>query len=147
MATFERSASTVIQVPAETVFDYVTNPHTWPEWLPSSHKLECENRPMGFGDVFHEHWSTRSGPVNLDWVVAIAERPQRWLGLTHAGFMGPVLVEYTIEDAAGGVRFTRTVRNPQRPKPATDDQTARFDAEAELGLANIKRILEARAGA
>ena len=37
----------------------------------------------------------------------------------------------------------RTVRNPQRPKPATDEQLRMFDEEAKLGLGNIKSRIEA----
>ena len=36
----------------------------------------------------------------------------------------------------GATRFTRILRNPARPKPPT--------AEAELGLGNIKKIVERR---
>jgi hypothetical protein len=34
------------------------------------------------------------------------------------------------------------VRNPARPEAPTAEIIARIDAEAELGLANIKRIVE-----
>jgi uncharacterized protein YndB with AHSA1/START domain len=53
---FERSHSIVIAATPDAVFGYVTNPKSWPEWLPSSHEIDCDNRPMGFGDTFHEHW-------------------------------------------------------------------------------------------
>lgn len=141
---FKHSNSIVIAAPAEKIFDYVTNPKSWPEWLPSSHEIDCENRPMGFGDTFHEHWSTRSGRVDLDWVVIAAERPSLWIGLTNTSFIGPVVVHYTLEPAEGGTRFTRIVRNPQRPRAATEDQVRRIDEEATLGLANIKRNVEGR---
>lgn len=144
MATvpFKHSNSIVIAAPAEKIFDYVTNPKSWPEWLPSSHEIDCDNRPMGFGDTFHEHWSTRSGRVDLDWVVIACERPSLWIGLTHTSFIGPVVVHYSLEPAEGGTRFTRIVRNPQRPRAATEDQVRRIDEEAVLGLANIKKNVE-----
>ncbi|WBU32071.1 hypothetical protein OOZ54_11415 [Rhodopseudomonas palustris] len=44
----------------------------------------------------------------------------------------------------GGTRFTRTLRNPARPKPPTVEMIERMSAEAELGLGNIKRIVERR---
>ena len=146
MATvpFKHSNSIVIAAPAEKIFDYVTNPKSWPEWLPSSHEIDCDNRPMGFGDTFHEHWSTRSGRVDLDWVVIACERPSLWIGLTNTSFIGPVVVHYGLEPADGGTRFTRIVRNPQRPRAATEDQVRRIDEEAKLGLANIKRNVEGR---
>ncbi len=146
MATvpFKHSNSIVIAAPAEKIFDYVTNPKSWPEWLPSSHEIDCDNRPMGFGDTFHEHWSTRSGRVDLDWVVIACERPSLWIGLTNTSFIGPVVVHYSLEPADGGTRFTRIVRNPQRPRAATEDQVRRIDDEAKLGLANIKKNVEGR---
>ena len=141
---FKHSNSIVIAAPAEKIFDYVTNPKSWPEWLPSSHEIDCDNRPMGFGDTFHEHWSTRSGRVDLDWVVIACERPSLWIGLTQTTFIGPVVVQYSLEPVDGGTRFTRTVRNPQRPRAATDDQVRRIDEEAKLGLANIRKNVEGR---
>lgn len=146
MATvpFKHSNSIVIAAPAEKIFDYVTNPKSWPEWLPSSHEIDCDNRPMGFGDTFHEHWSTRSGRVDLDWVVIACERPSLWIGLTNTSFIGPVVVHYSLEPADGGTRFTRIVRNPQRPRAATEDHVRRIDDEAKLGLANIKKNVEGR---
>jgi hypothetical protein len=36
------------------------------------------------------------------------------------------------------------VRNPARPKPPTEDQLARIDDEAAIGLKNIKTNVEKR---
>ncbi len=139
---FQHKNDSVIAAPAEKIFDYVTNPKSWPEWLPSSHHIDCDDRPMRFGDTFHEHWSTRSGRVDLDWVVIACDRPTLWIGLTNAPFLGPVVVQYNCELVEGGTRFVRTLRNPQRPKVATDDQIRRTDEEAKLGLLNIKAKVE-----
>ena len=140
---FEHRNDIVIAAPAEKIFDYVTNPKSWPEWLPSSHHIDCEDRPMRFGDTFHEHWSTRTGRVGLDWVVIACDAPRLWIGLTNAtSFLGPIIVQYNCDDVAGGTRFTRTVRNPQRPKQATEDQVRRMNEEAVLGLNNIKAKVE-----
>ena len=140
---FEHRNDIVIAAPAEKIFDYVTNPKSWPEWLPSSHHIDCEDRPMRFGDTFHEHWSTRTGRVDLDWVVIACDAPRLWIGLTNAtSFLGPIVVQYNCDDVAGGTRFTRTVRNPQRPKQATEDQVRRMNEEAVLGLNNIKAKVE-----
>lgn len=142
---FEHRNNIIIAAPPVTIFDYVTNPKSWPEWLPSSHEIECEDRPMRFGDTFHEHWSTRSGRVDLDWVVIACDRPLLWIGLTNAPFLGPIVIQYNLEATTNGTRFIRTVRNPQRPKPATADQVQRMNQEAVLGLNNIKaKVEEAR---
>lgn len=140
---FERSHSIVIAAEPAAVFDYVTNPKTWPQWIASSHELTCDDRPMRYGDTFHEYWSTRSGPVELDWLVIACDTPRLWNGLTGTEFTGPIIVEYRCEAVDGGVKFTRTLRNPARPKPPTPDMVARIDAEAEAALAAIKRNVEA----
>jgi uncharacterized protein YndB with AHSA1/START domain len=140
---FEHRNDVIIAAPAARIFDYVTNPKSWPEWLPSSHHIDCDDRPMRFGDTFHEHWSTRTGRVDLDWVVIACDAPRLWIGLTNAtSFLGPIVVQYNCEDVEGGTRFTRTVRNPQRPKQATEDQVRRMNEEAVLGLNNIKAKVE-----
>lgn len=139
---FQRSHSIVIAAPAGAVFDYVTNPKTWPAWIASSHELACDDRPMRFGDTFHEFWSTRSGPVELDWLVIACEPPALWIGLTATPFTGPIVVQYACEAAGSGIKFTRTVRNPARPKPPTPEMIARIDDEARTALAAIKRNVE-----
>jgi uncharacterized protein YndB with AHSA1/START domain len=139
---FEHRNDIVIVAPPEAIFDYVTNPKSWPEWLPSSHEIDCENRPMRFGDTFHEHWSTRSGRVDLDWVVIACDRPRLWIGLTQTAFIGPIVVQYDFEPSGSATRFIRTIRNPQRPKAPTPDQIQRLDEEAKLGLGNIKAKVE-----
>ena len=139
---FEHTNDIVVAAPAEKIFDYVTNPKSWPEWLPSSHQIDCEDRPMRFGDTFHEHWSTRTGRVDLDWVVIACDRPRLWIGLTYTTFIGLIVVQYNCDDVSGGTRFIRTVRNPQRPKAATEDQVRRMDEEAVLGLENIRKKVE-----
>jgi uncharacterized protein YndB with AHSA1/START domain len=143
---FEHKNDTVIAASPEAIFDYVTNPKSWPEWLPSSHEIMCENRPMRFGDIFHEHWSTRTGPVELDWVVIACDRPRQWIGLTFTQFTGLIVVQYDLEASGTGTRFTRTVRNPQRPKAVSAEQLGNFDTEAKLGLSNIKAKLEQARG-
>ncbi|MDF1854030.1 SRPBCC family protein [Pseudooceanicola sp.] len=140
---FQRSHSIVIATAPTAVFDYVTNPKTWPKWLSSSHEIDCDDRPMRFGDTFHEHWSTRTAPVDLDWLVIACEPPHLWMGIAQTDFMGPIVLHYTFDDVPGGTRFTRMMRNPARPKLPTDDLLARIDAESNEGLANIKRLLEA----
>ena len=43
-----------------------------------------------------------------------------------------------------GTSFVRTMRNPARPKPPTDEMVTRMDDEARLGLSNIKHNVEQR---
>ena len=66
--SFERSHSIEISAPPQAVFDYVTNPQSWPEWIASSHHIDSPDRPLVTGERFHEKWHT-SKPASLDWVV------------------------------------------------------------------------------
>lgn len=141
---FERSHNIVIDTPATAVFDYVTNPQSWPEWLAASHHIDSENRPLDTGEVFHEKWHIRSGEVALNWIVRAAIRPKLWIVQAETDFIGPIVVQYTCEEHDGRTTFTRTLRNPARKKLPTDEQIANIDAEAKVGLENIKRFVEQR---
>jgi uncharacterized protein YndB with AHSA1/START domain len=141
---FERSHNIVIDAPAKAVFDYVTNPQSWPEWLAASHHIDSENRPLDTGEVFHEKWHIRAGEVSLSWIVRACVSPKLWIVQAETDFIGPIVIQYTCEEEDGRTTFTRMVRNPARPKPPTDDQLARIDDEAAIGLKNIKTNVEKR---
>jgi uncharacterized protein YndB with AHSA1/START domain len=139
---FERSHSIVIEAPTKAVFDYVTNPQSWPEWLAASHHIDSENRPLDTGEVFGEKWHIRSGEVSLSWIVRACISPKLWIAQAETDFIGPIVIQYTCEETDGRTTFTRTVRNPARPKPPTDDQLKRIDDDAAIGLKNIKTNVE-----
>ncbi len=143
---FERSHHIVIDAPPQAVFDYVTNPQSWPEWIAVSHHVNSANRPLGKGETFSEKWFSRE-EIQLDWVVLEANRPTRWVAQTGAGFIGPIVVQYDFEVTPQGTRYTRTVRNPARPKAPTEAMIARIDAEAAIALANIKTNVERKVSA
>ena len=144
---FERSHDIVIDAPAAVVFDYVTNPQSWPEWIAVSHRVDSADRPLGRGETFTEQWFSRH-EVQLDWTVVEADWPRRWIAETRAEFLGPIVVRYDFEPLAdGGSRFTRTVGNPARPKAPSAEVVGRIDAEAATALGNIKsRVEQAYAG-
>lgn len=139
---FERSTDVLIAASPSRVLDYVSNPNTWPEWLAASHKLESPDRPLVKGDTFREDWHTRSGPAVLEWTVTDSAPASHWVGETHASFTGPIIVRYDVVAEGGQTRFTRTLINPARPKPMTEEMIARSDKEARIALDNIKRNLE-----
>jgi uncharacterized protein YndB with AHSA1/START domain len=142
--TFEHVWDVVIEAPAEAVYDNVTNPHSWPEWLAASHHIDSPDRSLVAGERFREQWHTRRGEAVLNWIITESDRPRLWIGETGTEFLGPIVVRYDFEVVAAGTRYVRTVTNPARPKPATAEMAARMDEEAALGLANIKRIVEER---
>ena len=140
---FERSHQIEIDAPPQAVFDYVTNPQSWPEWIAVSHEVDSANRPLATGETFREKWFSRE-EIQLDWVVLAAERPRHWVAQTGAAFIGPIIVEYRFEALGTGTRYTRTVSNPARPKAPTAAMIERIDAEAATALANIKAHVERR---
>ncbi len=144
---FERSHSIEITATGAAVLDYVSNPNSWPEWIAASHQIESEDRPLVKGDRFREMWATRTGEVELNWTVTDSAPGRLWVGEAETDFIGRIVVRYDIAPVAGGVRFTRTVQNPTRRKPPTDDMIRRIDDEAGIALANIKRAVERSAGA
>lgn len=141
---FNRSHSILIEAPADAVLNYVTNPNSWPEWIAASHEIDSPDRPLLKGDTFREQWHTRSGPAELNWIVTDCDPPHLWVGETSTAFIGKIIVRYDVEAAGNQVRFTRTLTNPSRPKPPTQEMINRIDQEAELSLENIKRNVEAK---
>ena len=88
---FERSHHITIDAPPQAVFDYVTNPQSWPEWIAVSHHVNSANRPLGKGETFSEKWFSReelktaaeNGSLLLPPKVSVARRMiEGWLGAT-----------------------------------------------------------------
>ncbi len=143
---FERSHDIVIAAPPEAVLDYVSNPQSWREWMPATHEMASPDRPMLAGETFDETWGTSKGEVHLAWRVTERIDGRTWVAETMTDFIGPIVARYTVEEVAGGCRYTRAVVNPARRKAPTPEMIARIDEEAAVCLANIKRNVEARQG-
>jgi quercetin dioxygenase-like cupin family protein len=142
---FERAHDIVIEAPALAVLDYVSNPRTWPEWMPATHEIVSDDRPLRAGESFDERWATRQGEVGLAWRVTARTDPSLWVAETETTFTGPIVARYEITELGDDrCRYVRRIVNPDRPKAPTDDMIARIDAEAEICLANIKANVEAR---
>lgn len=144
---FELSHDIEIEAPPAAVLDYVSNPQTWPEWMPATHHIDSPDRPMQAGEAFFEKWATRQGEVQLDWRVVDRVDPGatgRWEAHTTTAFTGPIVCVYTVEATERGCRYTRTIGNPQRPKAPTAEMVQRMHDEAAVCLANIKAGVERR---
>jgi uncharacterized protein YndB with AHSA1/START domain len=147
VAHFERSHDVVIAASPEAVLDYVSNPRSWPEWMPASHRIDCPDRPLGEGERFEERWQTRQGEVLLAWAVTRRVDGEVWQAEAHTEFTGPIVARYSVEPVDGGTRYTRAIVNPDRPKAPTPEMVERMDAEAAVCLANIKAAVESRRAA
>ena len=135
---FECSHNIVINAPAKAVFDYVTNPQSWPEWLAASHHIDSENRPLETGETFHEKWHIRSGEVSLDWIVRSCISPKIWIVQAETTFIGPIVVSTPARKrtvappspARCAIRRARNCRRTSRsptwmPKPLSGSRISR----------------------
>ena len=114
--------------------------------MPATHDMDCPDRPLLAGETFSEKWVTRKGEVGLEWEVTERADPTLWCAATHTDFTGPIRCRYSVEPLGPErCKYTRAIHNPARPKAPTEEMVARMDDEAELCLANIKRMTEERA--
>lgn len=134
----------LIDAPPDAVFDYVCNPHSWPEWLAASHKIEGPDQPLSMGQTFREEWQIRRGKIELNWTVTESHRPSTWTCQADTDFIGPIIIRYIFAPEGGRTRYTRELSNPNRPSEATELQLERIDEEARIGLDNIKKQVERR---
>jgi hypothetical protein len=142
---FERHHHIVIDAPAGVVLDYVSNPQSWPEWMPATHEITSPDRPLRAGETFAERWRTRTGEVDLAWRVTARTDPTLWVAETSTSFTGPIVARYEITELGPErCRYLRRIVNPARPKPPTDEMVARIDDEAQICLDNIKAACERR---
>src|SRR4051812_6398516 len=98
---FVRKNDILINAPPEAVFDYVCNPHSWPEWLAASHKIDGPNEPLGLGRNFREEWQIRRGVIELRWTVIESDRPRAWSCKADTDFIGPIVIRYTFAGEDG----------------------------------------------
>ncbi|MFT7599171.1 MAG: hypothetical protein ACI8TP_002100 [Acidimicrobiales bacterium] len=140
---FEQSLAIAIEAPALAVLDYVSNPQTWPQWMPATHEIISDDRPLQQDETFSERWVTRKGEVGLAWSVTKREDPTLWQAECETPFTGPIVACYEVEvTGPSSCIYTRRIINPARPKAPTGEMIERMDAEARLCLDNIKRVVE-----
>jgi hypothetical protein len=108
------------------------------------HHIDGEDRPLLRGETFHEQWHIKRGEIRLAWTVTESDPPSAWTVEADTDFIGRIVIRYTFEAIAAGTKYTRTLRNPDRPSEPSPGQIARMDEEAMIGLQNIKRNVEKR---
>lgn len=139
---FERRHDVLIKARRAAVFDYITNPKRWPEWMPTALKVSFEDRPARLGEIFQQQWHTSKGPVDLDWLVIACDRPGLWIGLTGTSFTGPIVIQYDCAETPDDTVLTRIIRHPRLPKAPSAETIDRIDAQAEQALELIKAKME-----
>ena len=86
MGIVTTSSETAFTQPAETVYDFVTNPANWTKTYPgSAHIGKLPELPLKVGDTWEE--AGPDGDRIFTWQLAIAVRPRRFV-FTSVGRLG-----------------------------------------------------------
>jgi uncharacterized protein YndB with AHSA1/START domain len=142
--SFRRQNDVLISAPAETIYDFLSNPTFRPLWREASRKVEAADRSLRRGETFREEWHIRRGIVLLHWIVLDDERPNSWTIRADTDIVGPIVVRYCLEQEGDATRCIHHVTNPRRPSEPSLDQIRCIDEEIVAGLAALKRQIEDR---
>jgi hypothetical protein len=121
------SSETAFTQPAETVYDFVTNPANWTKTYPGSNYVgNLDDLPLKVGDTWEE--GGPDGDRIFTWHLAIAVRPKLWMFTSvgrlghgrdgNGGMDGRITVQYHFTHPAPEITlFTRTM-TIEAPKDA-----------------------------
>ena len=138
-----------IQKPIAEVFDYVTTARNWTAWHPSSLGVRgAIDHPGQVGEQITERFFVAGNHGTAVWTVRERDVPRRWVidGIIEGRGTGGT-VAYTLTPKDGGTFFEREFAYPA-PNLLFALLDAlifrrRVQAESELAVQRLKRILEA----
>jgi uncharacterized protein YndB with AHSA1/START domain len=140
---FRYTSEIAIDAPRETVFDYLTNPHSWLEWYSATKSVTGPNRPVTLGENFDEGYEApSSGPQVNHWTVVSCRRPEFW-AIEAESQNGEFCVTYSFEALDNTTKFTRSIANTGRAAPMSPDTVAKVEAQAAAAMTRIKACVEA----
>lgn len=95
--------------PPEQVLAYASSPTRWPEWHPSSLRVDGLGGPLPAGSHFEEdvHAGGRAG--HLSWAVLENAPGKRWQARATGNHGLELLLTYECRSTTAGTRFTRTL--------------------------------------
>ncbi len=97
-----------INRPIETVFDYVTTPASWPQWHPSSIRVDTPaNKSLNIGEQVREDIKVGWQRDRVLWTVLERERPRRWTIEGQGEHGGRATIRYELTSDGAGTRFRR----------------------------------------
>ena len=139
-----------IDVPAETLFEYVTTPGNWPVWHPSSLGVSgATDHSLGPGEKVAEEYSVAGRRGRVVWTVRERVAPRRWTIDGEVDGGGGGTITYTLTPDAGGTLFERdfVYAMPNALLALLDRLVLRrrVEAESEEALGRLKGALEKRA--
>ncbi|MEM9448397.1 MAG: SRPBCC family protein [Cyanobacteria bacterium P01_E01_bin.6] len=131
----------------DIVFDFVTVPHNWPQWHPSSIQVVgSSDHSLDIGEQVTEDYQVAGRKGRVVWTARERERPSRWVieGQTEDGGRGTIT--YTLSADGAGTRFTREfVYDMPNPFLAMLNWLIlrhRIRAESARALTQLKQVLE-----
>ena len=132
--------------PPEAVFDFVTNPGSWPQWHPSSLGVSgVTDHSLEVGEQVTEAFRVAGRRGSVTWTCIERDRPHRWAieGSPQEGGSGTISYLLTAHD--GGTRFERTFvyHMPNRLWKLANRLfiRRRIEAESKEALRRLKEAL------
>lgn len=98
-----------IAQPARTVLDYAAAATRWPEWHPSSLRVEGPQGPLDTGATFEEDIHAGGRDAHLRWNVLDHQPGRRWQARAAGDNGLHLLLTYECTAEDGGTRFVRTL--------------------------------------
>ena len=93
---FDRAHDVVIEARAHEILDYVSNPNSWPNWIVASHDIDSPDKPLQESDILAGRRHTRTGEVQLNWLVTARLHPLSWTAEVDTDFIGKIVMRYDI---------------------------------------------------
>ncbi|WP_408596710.1 sterol desaturase/SRPBCC family protein [Pseudomonas sp. PLMAX] len=92
-----------------TVLAYASTVTRWPEWHPSSLRIDGQNGPLHAGARFEEDIRAGGRDGHLSWVVDEYLPGRRWIARAHGDNGLSLLLTYECAAEGDGTRFVRTL--------------------------------------
>lgn len=137
-----------IAKPAAEVLAYAASASLWPEWHPSSLRVQGPTGPLVGGARFEEDIRAGGRAGHLVWDVVEYTEGRRWIARASGTSGVSLTLRYDVSDEGEGTRFVRTLEYGldgllMRVANALVLR-GRIDRESEASLRALKRVVERR---
>jgi len=141
----------VIARAPEHVLAYASTPTSWPEWHPSSLRVDGPKGPLVAGSGFDEDIRAGGREGHLRWSVVESVPGRRWVARATGDRHGLSLtLTYECSPTVGGTRFVRTLDYGfSSVAMRVVDRLVlrrRIDRESTESLAILRRVIESTDG-
>jgi hypothetical protein len=95
--------------PAEQLMAYACAPTRWPDWHPSSLRVQGASGPLPAGSLFEEDIRAGGREDHIRWQVIEYLPARRWQARASGSRGLELLLTYECQDSDGAARFARTL--------------------------------------